>query len=120
MWMAWNTKIWMGAVSDSDYLTRSGILEMQSTYINTHDRESAEPWYNILDRGFRVTTTVYKNGQVHVVQLSFCVSDRRFVAHETIAGAKVSSDRSGNERAVRIIKYSSYIKDGLYQGESAV
>jgi DDE superfamily endonuclease len=119
-WMGTH-EIWMGAVSDSDYLTRSGILEMQNTYIETHDKEtSSEPWYNILDRGFRVTTTVYKHGKGHVVQPSFCVADRRFVAHETIRGAKISSDRSGNERAVRVIKYCSYIKDGLYQGESAI
>jgi hypothetical protein len=86
-------EIWMGAVIDCDYLTQSGILDIQSTYIKTYNSESeSEPWYNILDRGFRVTTTIYKYGNGHVVQPSFSVSDRRFVAHETVAGAKVLSE----------------------------
>jgi hypothetical protein len=60
-----------------------------------------------------------KVGKHMVVQPAFSKADRRFTAHESIRTAAVAKDRSGNERAVRVMKYSDYITNGLHQGGRA-
>ena len=44
--------LWVGAVSDTKYLSESGILEMQEEFIET-DLTSDLPFTNIVDKGYR-------------------------------------------------------------------
>ena len=44
--------LWMGAVSDSEYFVKSGILQQQQTFLDSQDTDSKEyQWINILDKG---------------------------------------------------------------------
>lgn len=109
----------MGAVSDSDYMTRSGILEAQKNYITLHDKNSEEiSWINILDKGYRIVSAAWRTGEQFVLQPAFAKSDRKFTTIETIRSSTVASDRGGNERAVRIAKICGFLKDGLHQNQS--
>ena len=47
-------------------------------------------------------------------------SDRNFTSTDTLLSATVASDRSGNERAVRIMKQSHYVVKGLRPGANPV
>ena len=67
---------------------------------------------NVLDRGYRSTKAAWRNGQF-VLQPTFARSDRKFLAKGTLQSASIASDRSGNERAVKICKSSSYLKNGI-------
>ena len=53
----------------------------------------------------------WRNGQF-VLQPNFAPSDRKFSTKETLRGASIAADRSGNERAVRVSKLSAYVKRG--------
>jgi DDE superfamily endonuclease len=113
-------EMWMGAVSDTEYLKKSGILTVHQTYRQIHDNGYPNaPWHILLDKGFRVNIEAFKEGGQMVVQPAFASADRRFRASETIQIADVAHDRSGNERGVRVMKYSGYIKHGLHQGGRA-
>jgi len=52
------------------------------------------------------------------LQPSFAKSDSRFRRDETLSSAIVASDRSGNERAVRLTKMAGYIGRGLESTQS--
>ena len=71
------------------------------------------PVTNMLDRGYRSVRAAMKAGKQKVLQPPFAPSDRKFNTHEIISMAGIASDRSGNERAVKICKSSSYLKRGL-------
>ena len=73
---------------------------------------------NILDKGYRNRLTAWKEGKQLTLQPSFASSDRKFRRKETLSSAVVASDRSGNERAVRLTKMSGYIKRGLDKNQS--
>ena len=49
-----------------------------------------------------------------VIQI-FARSDRKFNGRETIHSASVTTDRSGNERAISRCQQSGYIKRGLHK-----
>ena len=51
-----------------------------------------------------------------MVQPVFMSSDRLVTASDTLTSACVASDRSGNERAVQVVKRSHYITKGLRSG----
>jgi hypothetical protein len=112
-WMR-SEELWMGAVSDSEYFVRSGLLKTQTQFIEDCDATKKDhQWLNILDKGYRVTTAAWRNGKQFILQPAFAKSDRKFKGVETIRSAAVASDRGANERAVRIAKLSGYIKAGL-------
>ena len=116
-WMG-SHELWVGAVSDSEYMERSGILTEQTKYIKEHDSTTQSiPWTIILDKGYRITVAAWRAGGQFVLQPSFAKSDCKFTANETIMSSTVASDRAANERAVKYMKLSHYIKKGLLENQ---
>lgn len=110
--------LWMGAVSDSLYLTKSGILEEQMYFARDDLAYSHIPFTNITDKGFRITAEVFRIGGQRVLQPPFMKSDRRFTSDQTIEAAVIATIRSANERAVNRIKQCGYVKQGLKESEN--
>ena len=101
-------ELYPGAMSDTDYLNKTGILEAQYEF---QEQDGGEPFVNVLDRGYRSTRAAWRNGQF-VLQPTFAESDHRFSTAGVLHTACVAYDRSGNERAVRVSKMSSFVKRG--------
>jgi hypothetical protein len=106
--------LWMGAVSDSEYFIRSGILKQQQEFLDTHDPDTKEyQWINILDKGFRVVEAAWREGRQFVLQPTFAKADKKFTSKEIIRSSTVASDRGGNERAVRLAKMCGFLENGM-------
>ena len=101
-------ELYPGAISDTDYLSKTGIFEIQQRF---QEKDGGVKFTNILDKGYRVTQAAWRMGQF-VLQPIFAKSDRKFTTADILKSASVATDRSGNERAVRVSKMSSYIKRG--------
>ena len=108
----------MGAITDTDYIKQSTILEKQQQFSTEYDNNVDVPWYNVLDRGYRVTHETWKVGKQHVYQPTFASGTKRFTGSETLRSGATAAVRSGNERAVNIIKHSHYLSNGLRPFES--
>ena len=67
----------------------------------------------MLDKGYRCTEGAFRAGEQLVLQPIFARADARFSSYNTITSASVATDRSGNERAVRLAKQCGYIKRGI-------
>jgi hypothetical protein len=114
-WMG-TGELWMGAVSDSEYMERSQILEYQNMYLPLYDDTKKDSTWNIiLDKGYRINTAAMRCGKQTIIQPSFARSDRRFTSTEMIRSAAIAADRAGNERAVRYAKMCGYLRSGLKQ-----
>jgi hypothetical protein len=110
--------LWVGAVTDSDYMERSGVLDDHTQYVKEYDtRYSHLPFTIILDKGYRINTVAWKNGGQLILQPNFAKKYRRFSARETIRSAAIASDRAANERAVPLSKLAGFIRQGLRQNE---
>ena len=87
--------------------------------VRQHDPTTANiPFQNMLDKGYRVNASVWRHGKQRVIQPNFSRCDRRFTSFEVARSAAVASDRGGNERAVKYMKLSHYVKAGLINNES--
>jgi DDE superfamily endonuclease len=119
-WMG-TQELWVGAVSDTEYLLRSGILQQQQNFLTSQENleNNNVSWTIILDRGYRVSMQAWRAGRQSVLQPAFARSDRRFNTVETLRSAAIATDRGGNERAVRISKLCDYIARGVLINESA-
>ena len=116
-WMGTH-ELYPGAITDSEYILKSKILEQQYIYVQNHDKENEEiKWTNILDKGYRITTDAWRVGEQLVLQPTFASSDKEFSAFDVLRSAAVASHRGGNERAVRLAKIPNYVKYGLRQNE---
>ena len=56
---------------------------------------------------------MYRLGKQLTIQPDFAKADRHFKGKETLTSAAIATDRSGNERAVRLSKQSGYINRGI-------
>ena len=111
--------LWVGSVSDSEYMLGSDIFPTLTKFISEHDSENSDTRYTIiLDKGYRVTSEAWQNGKHTVLQPVFAKSGVRFTTCDTLLTSSVATDRAGNERAVRYAKISDYISKGLLQNES--
>jgi hypothetical protein len=63
----------MGSVSDTEYILKGGVFEMQDDFVKERDPLSvAKPWLIMLDRGYRnIGGHAYQHGCQMVVQPSF-------------------------------------------------
>ena len=66
------------------------------------------PFCNETDKGYRCVENAYRLGKQLTLQLNFAKADRHFKGKETLKSAAIATDRSGNERAVRLSKQSGY------------
>jgi hypothetical protein len=100
-----------GGIGDQDYVEKTKIFEKQSTFTKQDKSAPNSPALNIFDRGYRVILAALANGQ-QILQPDFAPCDGKFNANETLHSAAVAVVRSGNERAVNVVKRSWYIKRG--------
>jgi hypothetical protein len=118
-WMGTH-ELWVGSVSDTEYMMKSSAFETQQRFIEERDPLSSHvPWLNMLDKGYRnIGGHAFQNGRQLVVQPNFAKSDERFNTYQTLRSASVAKIRAGNERAVRNVKNSKFISSGLKANES--
>jgi hypothetical protein len=105
-WMGTH-ELWMGAVSDTEYMLRSGIFEEQFSFVTKRDSQSNHvPWLNMFDRGYRnISDHERANGKQLVVQPTFSKSaETRFKTYDTLRSAAIAAVRAGNERSVKYAK----------------
>ena len=106
--------LWVGAVSDSEYMKRSGILKQQQQYLEKDDADSNDiNWINVLDKGYKVGAAAWQAGGQLVVQPTFAKAEQKFSTHDTIRSAAIAAERSANERAVNRCKACGYLQNGL-------
>jgi hypothetical protein len=116
--------LWTGGVSDSEYLkydgteSNKGILWRQKEFQNKDLVNGiVKEFHNILDKGYRVIQAIYRYFQ-KAIQPIFSTMGFGFKGIEGLCIAEVASDRSGNERAVKCVKQSNFITDGLHSNQS--
>jgi DDE superfamily endonuclease len=120
-WMGTH-ELWMGATSDTEYMLKSGVFELQDWFLPNRDPLSKHvSWMNMLDKGYRnLGGYAYKCGKQLVVQPTYMKSDRRFSQYDTLRTSSVAAVRAANERAVKYMKNSKYISSGLQANEGCV
>ena len=112
---------WMGAkclfpggISDSEYMIKSGIFEEQMDFaIEDVTDNVVTPFCNETDKGYRCVENTYRLGKQLMIQPDFAKADCHFKGKETLTSAAIATDRSRNERAVRLSKQSGYINRGI-------
>uniref|UniRef100_A0A7S4NEM8 DDE Tnp4 domain-containing protein n=1 Tax=Odontella aurita TaxID=265563 RepID=A0A7S4NEM8_9STRA len=111
-WMRTN-ELWDGAVSDSEYFEKSGILEMQAEFVANDSNNSDVQFTNILDKGYHAVLAAWRAGKQFVLQPAYKKSERKFTSAEVLLSAAVAADRSGNERAVNVAKRCFILGKGI-------
>lgn len=76
-----------------------------------------KPTHNILDKGYRISQETARNHQF-IIQPNFTNAAQKFKGEEILCIAEIASDRSANERGVRVLKRSAYITDGVESSAS--
>jgi hypothetical protein len=115
-WMG-TRELWAGAISDTEYQTRSGVFEYMQWFVDHFDKEI--PFTNIVDEGYRCIMAAWRAGKQLFLQPAFARNDRKFNTREVNRSSTVASDRSGNERAVNVAKRAGVLKRGLRPNESS-
>lgn len=112
-WMGTH-ELWEGAITDSDYFRRSGILPLQVAYVDLYDPDHFDKkWINVLDRGYKVVGDCFAHGEQKCLQPSFSrPGGAKFSGKDTQLTAAVAADRGANERAVKIAKISKFVSNG--------
>ena len=111
--------LWTRCMSDTAYQEKSGIFEMQQKFseqkFSEQDlvNEILIPFLNIFDKGYQNRLAAWRAGNQLTAQPVFAKSNQKFRRKDTLSSAAIASDRSSNERAVRITKLSSYLHNGL-------
>lgn len=96
-----------GGIGDSEYVVESEILKKQAWFAS-QDTSSTRGGINAMDKGYRTTLVAQTFGQSNM-QPAFADSDRKFTSEETLYSAAIAALRSGNERAVHVVKMSWFI-----------
>lgn len=104
--------LWDGAVSDSEYFEKSGILEMQSEFAAESNNPEVQ-FTNILDKGYHAVLAAWRMGKQLILQPAYKKSERKFTSAEVLLSAAVAADRSGNERAVNVAKRCFILGKGM-------
>ena len=97
-------ELWLGAISDTEYFEKSGLLQEQEIFQSWDNQTQDVTFTNILDKGYRSILTAWRTGGQLLLQPFFAKSDAKFASKEVLFSAAVASDRSGNERAVQVMK----------------
>ena len=101
-----------GGISDTEYMNTSGIFEEQMDFAQA-DTSNNTPFCNEQDKGYRCVEAAYRAGKQKTLQPNFAKSDQRFKRKELLPSAGLATDRSANERVVRLSKQSGYINRGI-------
>jgi hypothetical protein len=119
-WMG-SHEVWSGGVSDSMYMTKGNVFDSLNDFIQRYetDEEARKTTFTIiLDRGYRIVTEAFSEGGHFTLQPIFAEADNHFKTFETYISSSIATDRSGNQRAVRYLEISDYVKKGLITNES--
>ena len=73
---------------------------------------------HVLDKGYRCTVMMFRHGEQRVLQPIYAIKNKRWTDNEALTTASIASDRSGNERAVKLLKTSGLIKYGIESHQS--
>ena len=91
----------------------SGIFETQQLFQNEDlVNDSIKQFHSILVKYYRVERSTLSSNQ-RVIQPIFAKSGHSFSQLEGLCISEIASDRSGNERVVRLSKQSGYINRGV-------
>lgn len=110
-------ELWTGAISDTDYMNRSGILKEQEEFVSNSSRPDV-PFTNVLDKGYRLALAALRAGNQSVLQPFWKRSDRKFTSKELLMSAAVAADRAANERQVNVAKRSGFVQRGIRKQQS--
>ena len=102
--------VWAGAISDTEYQTRSGVFEYMYMQWFVDHKDKGIPFTNIVDKGYRCIMAAWRAGKQLFLQPAFARSDRKFNTREVNRSSTVASDRSGNDRAVNVAKRAGVLK----------
>ena len=107
-------ELFTGAISDSDYVKLSGLLDDQQEFAELDKQRdgSTIPFTNTFDKGYRVLQECLEKGKQLCWQPAFARSDERYGSFATLLTAVVAYVRSGNERSVKHIKHSWLVVRG--------
>ena len=113
--------LWSGGISDSLYQMKTNIFKKQNEF-SKNDLVNGEkiPFTNIFDKGYRLTLLACQEGKQLTQQPVFARSDEKFTGKETLRSGSLASDRSGNERAVKVSKRAGYIQRGIESQECPI
>lgn len=101
------SELWTGAIGDSLYQEKTGVLKMQEQFAKDDVCEGKNLLFTIiLDKGYRIVRIAWRAGKQECLQPQFASSDRRFTTGEVLLTASIAADRFGNERGVRVCKMS--------------
>jgi len=95
-------ELWVGGISDTEYVIRSRILEKQCEFVDSDCNKT--PFTNILDKGYRIAAAARRCGGQIVLQPVFSHSDYIFSAFDVILSSDIAADRAANERGVNTAK----------------
>lgn len=70
-----------------------------------------------MDRGYNISDEAWKEGEQYVCQPSFSDGSRQFTTGEVLRSGMIAALHSGNERAVNLMKNSTYLTNGLRPNE---
>jgi hypothetical protein len=73
-------ELWVGSISDSEYMIKSEVLQIQQQYLQLYDAQPKIPFTMILDKGYRITASAWGIAGTFVLQPSFARSDKKFLA----------------------------------------
>lgn len=111
------SSLWVGNISDSEYMKRTGIFREQDLHAEKDKVGGIKlAFINIFDKGYRLVFHAWQYGKQLLFQPVFARADEKFTANEVTESSSVASDRSGNERAVGVCCRSSYISRGFVSG----
>jgi hypothetical protein len=87
-WMG-TWELWAGAISDTEYQTRSGDFEYMQWFVDHFDK--GIPFTNIVDKGYRCIMAAWPAGKQLFLQPAFARSDRKFNTREVNRSSTVAS-----------------------------
>jgi hypothetical protein len=119
-WMGTH-ELYMGAVSDTEYMVKSKVFELQHMYLLKRDLSTMDvSWLNtMLDNGYRnIGAHAWRQGNQMIVQPAFSKADQRFGSFDTLRSSSVATIQAGNERAVWNAKVCKFISSGLNLNKS--
>ena len=93
-------ELWAGAISDTEYQTRSGVFEYMQWFVDHFDK--GVPFANIVDKWYRCIMAAWRVGKRLFLQPAFARSDRKFNTREVNRSSTVASDRSGLRNTITL------------------
>ena len=100
-----------GGINDSRYVKMVTIFDKQQKYAH-YDETDHWPFTNIFDRGYQVVLDGIKCGNQICIQPAFTDNEKKFTTNEVLYSAAIAALRSGNERAVKQVKTSWWLRRG--------